>query len=226
MEDHVEGFISVRDASDLFGKSMSMVRKVHYSGDVECIKRNSKLFIKLKDLENLWGPVHVPKANEAAPVIIDPRKNELRDVVSKPPLIETEEVIVETMSANKEMVDMLHTQIDTLKEQITKLETVQVEKDRYYQKELADFKQERQEYMSELSRQISLFNEKWEREQVLYLKQTEANQKLMEANRVKDEQINELIRSINEIKQEQIRLQSKADENWWNSFVKWLSETF
>ena len=226
MEVNMDEFITLREASDLFGKSQSTLRKIHYNNEVESVKKNNKLLVKISDLEAIYGEVHVPKASDSSPLIIDPKKSELRDIVEPQPTIETETTIVESFSINKEMVEMLNKQIDSLKEQVTKLETVQVEKDRYYQKELEDSKQERQEYMNELSRQISLFNEKWEREQVLYLKQTEANQKLMEANRIKDQQINELIRSMNEIKQEQLRTQQEANQSWWTMLSKWLSETF
>ena len=216
MEYNIGEFVTLREASDMFGKSQSMLRKVHYAGDVESVKRNNKLFIKVSDLKDLYGEPMVPVARAAKPTIIEARRTDLHDVIS--PVVEeaVEDVVDE---AQDKLIDTLNEQIDHLKSQVTKLETVQVEKDRYYQNQLQESKLERQGYMSELSQQIKLFNEKWEREQILYLKQTEANQRLMEANRQKDIQISRLMAAM----QEQ---QNKKSESIFKGISNWLSKNF
>lgn len=222
MEFNIGEFVTLREASDMFGKSQSMLRKVHYAGEVESIKRNNKLFIKVKDLEALYGPAMVvPRARAAAPVIIDPRRPDLHDVITPTPQ-STEQVYSPQPALEEkqeELVDSLNNQITHLKDQISKLETVQVEKDRYYQNQLEESKLERQGYMNELSSQIKLFNEKWEREQILYLKQTEANQRLMEANREKDIQISRLLQAMNEEK-------THRNKSVFSGISEWLSKNF
>jgi hypothetical protein len=213
-------FVTLREASEMFGKSQSMLRKVHYNGEIESVRRNNKLFVKVQDLEQLYGISLVPKARSATPLIIDARRPELRDVFpSSTPIITPFKEVLEEEKPETNLVTVLNTQIEDLKQQVQKLETIQVEKDRYYQNELEDSKKERQEYMNELSQQIKLFNEKWEREQVLHLKQTESNQRLMEAVRAKDQQISQLLYNINQEKE-------KKSLSLLSGLSKWLQKNF
>jgi hypothetical protein len=217
MEVNLDEYVTLREASNMFGKSQSMLRKIHYNNEIQSVKRNNMLYVNVKDLEKLYGERVVTRATSARPLIIDTRKPELRNLPQPTqPLIQAEP-IKEVFS--NDLVDSLKSQIDSLKNQIYKMEQLNSQKELYYQSELQDSKIERQDYMSELSRQIQLFNEKWDREQVLHLKQTESNQRLMESNRVKDMQINQLLIGM----QQQQKAQNR---NIFQKFSHWLNITF